>query len=392
MTDNEWTYVVITAVAIGLAGACSSGGDGDDASGGAGNAGDGAGDGAAGSSGGAGTSATAGSGDSSDAGGAAGSGDEPVPVGPFYGPFLVELIAATAEGALGTPRPARTDVTAQIRDGVQPVRDGWEMIDEIGDCALFVPDVPSCIPGCDTATEICAPGDACLPIPDMPHCTPSCDTATQICAPGDACLPIPAKRTAGTVTVDGLGERFELEDKVAGNYALPLGFTLPYPPCTEGSPVTLEIEGDATGPFTLETGCVATLGAPEPVTIATGQGIELRWQAPAMPELANVHVHLDISHHGGVRGELECDTADDGELDIDVALVDGLIGLGVAGYPTIVLTRSTSVAGTGASAENLSLTVSSTYESPVAVEGVISCTEDSQCPAGTTCAPDFRCS
>jgi hypothetical protein len=364
MTNNEWTYVVITAVAIGLAGACSSGGDGDDESGGGGgNASSNAGSGG----GGAGTSASAGSGDSSEAGeGAAGSGDEPVPEGPFYGPFLVELIAATAEGVLGTPRPARTDVTAQIRDGVQPTRDGWEMIDEIGDCALFVPDVPSCIPGCDTATEICAPGDACLPIP--------------------------AKRTAGTVMVDGLGERFELEDKVEGNYALPVGLTLPYPPCTEGSPVTLEIEGDASGPFTLEAGCVATLGAPEPVTIATGQGIALRWSAPTMPDLANLHVHLDISHHGGVRGELECDTADDGELDIDVELVDGLIGLGVAGFPTIVLTRSTTVSGTGASAENLRLTVSSTYESPVAVEGVISCTTDTECPDGTTCGPDLRCS
>jgi hypothetical protein len=178
---------------------------------------------------------------------------------------------------------------------------------------------------------------------------------------------------------------------VSGNYALPTGLTLPYPPCTEGESITLQAEGAGQGAFSLETRCLSALDAPEPVALENGSPMVLRWPAPAMPELATMHVHLDISHHGGKRGQLECDTDDDGELEVDAALVDGLIALGVAGFPTIVLTRGAQVSGTDPGSEHVSLRISSTYESPVSVPGVISCTDPAECPDGQTCGPDLRC-
>lgn len=350
-TLNDWVRGMNAVLVICLSAACSGGGDDAAESG-------------AGSSGGAAGGGAGAAGSDSGGSGGAGGGGEPVASGPPYGPFKVELIAATAAGLMGTPRPARTEVSGFIRDGVEPLKSGWEMIDEVGDCQLFVPDTPLCDPECAVG---------------------------EICAPGDACMRVPAKQSAGAVTVTGLGEPIALEDKVAGNYTLPTGLTRPYPPCAEGDAITFAVEGNGHDPFMLEVPCVATLDAPEPVTIEGGAPIELRWAAPTMPELANLHAHLEIAHHGGKRGQLECDTTDDGELDIDATLIDGLINLGVSGFPTIVLTRSASMSGSGEASEHVSLTVSASYESPVTIPGVISCTNNSECPDGQSCGMDLRC-
>jgi hypothetical protein len=347
---NDWMRGLSAALAIGLAGACG----GDDGGEPAGGNGSGSG-GAAGGGAGMGSAGSAGS---------AGSG-EPTATGPAYGPFIVELIAATAVGVIAKPRPARTDITGFIRDGVKPDTEGWETIEEVGDCALLAPDPPSCVPACRAGYESCAFGDTCVPIPN--------------------------KLSVGQVTVSGLGEPIALEDEVAGNYTLPNGLTRPYPPCAEGEPIMLAAEGVGQDPFTLQVPCVATLEAPEPVALAEGTPIELRWSAPAMPELTELHVHLNIAHHGGIDTKIECATDDDGELDIDAALVDGLIDIGIAGFPTIVLTRSVSMKGSDEASENLTLTASSTYESPVMIPGVVSCTADAECPDGQTCGSDLRC-
>jgi len=335
MTIDGWMHGLSAVLVVGLLAGCSSGDD--DATG---------------------------DGDAGTGGGSAGSG-EPSASGPLYGPFNVELKAAIAVGAAAKPRPAQTAVSGLIRDGVQPRMDGWETLDEVGDCALLTPDPPSCDPRCVAGKETCAPGDMCLPIPN--------------------------KRSAGKVTVTGLGEPIELEDKVAGNYALPNGLVVPYPPCSEGEPITFDIEGTGHDPFMLQVPCVATFEAPEPVAIEAHTPIELRWAAPTMPELTTLHVHLNVAHHGGIDSEIECDTADDGELEIDAALIDGLINIGVAGFPTVVLTRSASASGSDETSENVTLTVSSSYESPVMIPGVISCTTDAECPDGQACGTDLRC-
>jgi hypothetical protein len=63
----------------------------------------------------------------------------------------------------------------------------------------------------------------------------------------------------------------------------------------------------------------------------------------------------------------------------------------VAGFPTIVVTRV--AAGTTAvRAGVIALRVLSAVERPVQIEGLRSCTDSSQCPAGKVCRSDLTCS
>ncbi len=116
----------------------------------------------------------------------------------------------------------------------------------------------------------------------------------------------------------------------------------------------------------------------------------LAWTPPATAGRSTVHVKLDISHHGGTRGKIECEAADTGSLTIDGALVTELLHLGVAGFPTIVVTRSAS--GEAAlTVGRVALSLESEIEREVVIPGVISCNENADCPDGQTCQTDLRC-
>ena len=77
-------------------------------------------------------------------------------------------------------------------------------------------------------------------------------------------------------------------------------------------------------------------------------------------------------------------------LEIPAALLDSLVALGVAGFPTIVLTRST-VGSAVIAAGRVDLLVFSELEQEVEIPGLVSCTDDADCPEGETCGSDLRC-
>jgi hypothetical protein len=125
--------------------------------------------------------------------------------------------------------------------------------------------------------------------------------------------------------------------------------------------------------------------------VAQNTPVELRWTTPgAAGTGSRVKVKLDISHHGGTRGMISCETADDGSLTIGAGLVTRLVGLGVAGFPSIVVTREnvgSATVGTG----RVNMVVSSTVESYVTVPGVRSCTSNDDCMGMGTCRADLTC-
>jgi hypothetical protein len=123
------------------------------------------------------------------------------------------------------------------------------------------------------------------------------------------------------------------------------------------------------------------------------------WGAAKNPEQSRLLLDLDISHHGGTRGRIVCDTDDDGELTISGELMTALIGLGVAGFPTVELTRVSS-GGADIAQGCVQLRVSSFVCQAVTVADVTSCTDttcsaDSSgwvpCPDGMTCRSDLVC-
>lgn len=218
-------------------------------------------------------------------------------------------------------------------------------------------------------------GDCKLLVPEVPFCDPRC--MGEVCTEDGCVVDAVAQSAAGTVRVTGLGdETLELEPIGSSPSYQPA--SLPYPPCAEGDAV--RVEADA---FAIETRCVAPLELSETtITVLRGEATALAWTPPGEDLGSRVEVTLDISHHGGQKGELTCDVPDTGEFEIPEPLVTQLVALGTAGFPTIRLTRVSRAAAT--EAENITLTVSSSVERLVDI-GMPSCSVDDDCPSGLTC-------
>jgi hypothetical protein len=155
--------------------------------------------------------------------------------------------------------------------------------------------------------------------------------------------------------------------------------------------VLLEAAGGALEPFVIGAYGIAplVLASEDPIPF-TGEGaVALGWDASPERQ-AVIAVHVDISYHGGTKGEIACSTEDDGELTIEQALVQGLIDLGVAGFPHAQIERRSgsfaNVAG-----NHVELNVLSRRTQQLSIPGVSSCTEDDECADGETCGDDSTC-
>lgn len=284
---------------------------------------------------------------------------------PLQGSFVIQLVAATATA------PAYANVIGRVQQGETPEATLWDVALAEGDCRVVTPRTPFCASPCGVS---------------------------GVCTAGGACRPYPAARAAGTVRLTGLRTTtgpapIELT-LVANNYQPPASVTLAFPPFAEGDALRLESTGIATvPPFALEARGLAPLAVTSAMLeVAMSSPLTLRWTPPgaAGDGAARVRVKLDISHHGGTRGMITCDTTDDGELTIAASLVTRLVGLGVAGFPSIVVTRE-SVASAALAGGRVRFVISSSTEQSVTVPGVRSCTDDADCMGMGTCRPDLTC-
>lgn len=277
------------------------------------------------------------------------------------GAFQVQMVAPTDASA------GYTTVVGRVQDGPTPSQIVWQQAATEGDCRLLTPRVPFCATSCGER---------------------------MVCVENDTCQPYPVAQSVGAVRVTGVrsaagATTFEMI-AVSNSYQTPGDVMLPYPAFAEGDMIRVEAAGSPWTPaFTLDARGIApfALGA-APLRIQTGQGVALTWTAPQQSG-QRVHVRLDISHHGGTRGKIECATNDDGELTIPAALISRLVALGVAGFPTIVVGR-TSTGSASVRAGRVELTITSETEVPIEVPGVRSCTDDSECDGGM-CRPDLTC-
>ena len=221
-------------------------------------------------------------------------------------------------------------------------------------------------------------GDCQFLEPSLPFCPTACGSHAQ-CSAGDVCVPYPDAVDLGGVSVTGLVVPVDLTTSPPSfNYQ---SDELPASPCEEGTDVTL-----ASGAFSLSTACVAPLLVPKEPTwpVRRGQSLALSWTAAAHPDLARISVRLDIAHHGGAASQIACDVADTGAFEIPATLIDDLLDRGVAGFPSIILTRATTVHAL--EQPQLAFSVVSTVERAVDT-GVTSCLADDVCPPGSLCDP-----
>jgi len=229
--------------------------------------------------------------------------------------------------------------------------------------------------------------------PTVPFCTSPC--GSDVCVADDVCQAYPAEHTVGAVTLVGVkleggGAELTLKE-IAHAYQPAAGTMLSYPPFGPSDDVSLHAAGGDYGAFDLSTKGVDPLAfTSTDFELEDGKPLVLTWDAAADPKSSRMYVKLDISHHGGVKGIIECDADDSGSLTISAAMINELLGLGVAGFPSVVVMRQ-SIDTVKIAPGTVRLEVSARAEHYVTVKGVDSCNVNDDCPSGKTCATDSTC-
>lgn len=215
--------------------------------------------------------------------------------------------------------------------------------------------------------------------PKLPFCSGGCG-GDAACVEDETCVAYPKAQDVGVLALEGLGVAPVTMDPFPPSFAYQSS-ALPHPPCAEGELVRLGAEG-----FFASTTCIAPLIVSNTeFPVKRGQALALEWEPPADAEQTRLLIKLDVSHHGGKKGEIDCDVPDNGAFEVSAALITALVDLGLAGYPTIVLTRVSSA--TSAAQPAVKFAISSGIEREVDT-GVTSCTDHAQCPNDQLCNMD----
>ena len=286
----------------------------------------------------------------------------------------------------GAGSSSNTPATTKLSGGFSVNLDGLSSLTSIGG-NVYAGEQLSTVVWTTRATS----GGCSLRTPSQPFCDPAC--GADACVEGDRCVPYPKPVSVGNVTVRGLGAaEFSMGPK--GDtfyYVTPTGVTLPYPPAGDGAPIRFEGEGGDFGPFALESEGILPLAltSSSPLEVAPNAPLEITW-TPGASQRARISIELDLSHHGGTKGQVICDLEDTGSVSIGAELVTELIGLGLAGFPALDVVRTSKVA-TNVAAGSIALTVRSAARLDVSVPGLVSCSGSEDCPTGQTCQPDLQC-
>jgi hypothetical protein len=299
-------------------------------------------------------------------GAAAASGGDKQSPKTLNGAFTLSLNAAR-EATAGSPASdARTSFVGLVNDGKKPSPNAWVEDMKSGTCTLYTPSSPLCDPSCGSSA---------------------------VCVSENMCEPYPKSQPVGTISLKGVGAA-PIEMTPIGssnNYQPKVGTTLSYPPCKEGDTLRLSVEGGAYSSFELQTQCIAPLDFEGPINLDKGTALKLSWVAPGDQTLTRMQIRLNISHHGGSRGEVRCDVDDNGSLELPSAMVDRLLELGVAGFPTIILTRIASGGAAAGEPANVDFIMQQYIEREIQIAGLESCNGNTSCPSGKTCQTDLTC-
>jgi hypothetical protein len=257
--------------------------------------------------------------------------------------------------------PGFAQVTGGVHDRVDP-HEAWQDLSRDGGCKVIT--LPPFV------------------------CSPPCAGGNPVCAGQDRCVPEPVLQDLGPVTMTGLPSPLVALSATSKSYYAP--FPGPYPPFPPEAEIRLAVAGGPYGAFSLAGRGIEPLRFPEArMEVIRNRPLSVSW-APGQPGSARILVVLDIAHHGGIGARVECDVADTGSVTIAGTLINALIEQGTAGCPSISVTRRT-VDSTTIAPGCVEFAVASDVQQPVEVEGVISCCDNSTCPAGLSCQTDLTC-
>jgi hypothetical protein len=283
-----------------------------------------------------------------------------------WGQFFVKITPTDA--TLGTV--AGTDISGVVKDKANLLSYTETAVSTSNGCTLYKLLAPSCANANSGA---------------------DCDVSTEVCTATDTCTKMPTKKNVGTVTVSGVQTAagtspFALTTS-SNSYLTGGDVSIVYPGFTEGAPIKIAASGGDYPAFDITAKGIAqlVLGASS-YKVKAASDLNVTWTPPGSASDARIQATLNLSHHGGSKGYIACDVADTGSLTISKDQISGLINMGVAGYPTlVVIRRSTGTAAVGTG--QVVLSVESTITPAFAVDGYTSCllADNSECPTGQTC-------
>jgi hypothetical protein len=283
------------------------------------------------------------------------------------GRISVLLNEATTIGTLTTP--ANIYIYGYVVTGVEPLNYVGTLVLHEGDCSLYSVSVPSCVG---------VSGGSC--------------GANSVCVGTDTCAATPTKVNVGTVTVTGVGSAPLTLASVSNIYQSIDTSSITYPGFAEGDAVSLSATGAGSyAAFSASTkGIKPLVLSTDTYNIGKTSGLNLAWTAGTV-STARISVNLNLSHHSGTKGFVTCDTSDTGSLSISASMISKLIDLGVAGFPTLTVTRTSEAAVSPAlSVGPVVFAVSSSVARTVGIDGYTYCTSTeamASCPSGEICCP-----
>jgi len=292
--------------------------------------------------------------------------DIPVVTTQSFGTFRVQLIPENPE----LSNPAYTNFVGMMKDGPVPPVDIFKEQMVSGQWKLYKKYSPYC--------EDCS--------------------SENVCVADDSCMAEPNAYSVGNVTLTGMKSGGEPLTYVSepGDRAFDYQITSPYPdfpPANEGDTITFSAAGKGSvEPFTMKVPCISPLIVlNDEILLENGKDIVLNWEPPKVAGISTISIRINLSYHGGTKGEILCETEDDGSVTIPGAMLDKLKSYGTAGYPCVYITRQAVAVHEGAKAK---ATVECTITKMLTIPGEISCSGDATgngvCPQGTTCI-DRKC-
>ncbi len=257
-----------------------------------------------------------------------------------------------------------TGVEGEVLDGVVPQNNAETLLED-GECRLL-----------GTRNLFCDP--ACIP--------------PETCNEEGTCILHPESQSVGTVTVTGMKIDIVMEPaEYSSLYFNPS--QIPHPGFDPGADIRLAAEGGDFDPFVLlgaGIGPVVVEDKEEEIPLESDEPLTLTWEAPSIEGPARMHIELNINHHGGTPKWIECDVADTGSFTITAEFITELVGLGLSGFPNVVLSRRTADSVEIAPG-CVELIVATEIVLPIQVPGLVSCADDTDCSDGQICLGDLTC-
>jgi hypothetical protein len=284
----------------------------------------------------------------------------------------------------------RIQLIPEVVDPIEPSNNTRAFTNFIGK----MKDGPSC--PTEFYKETMVTGQSKLFKTDQPFCSEKCQSGYK-CVGNDSCMRDPKTLSVGNITLTGMKSGGEpitvVSEAFSPKYDYMIVSPYPdYPPAAEGDTITMSAAGSGSvDPFTIKLRCIAPLVVLNGEIVLDGKDVTLEWEPPKVEGVSTISIRFNLSYHGVIKGEIKCETEDDGSVTIPGKMLDELKSYGTAGYPAVYLTRQSVVVD---EATKVKATVECTITKLLTIPGEISCsgdgTGDGVCPEGKQCI-DRKC-